>query len=51
MNGNRFQLCFNFRLPFSFVTDDVVQATCQCLLARAADAENVSLFPLVSLLP
>jgi len=28
------------RLPFSFVTDDVVQATCQCLLAQAADAEN-----------
>lgn len=28
------------RLPFSFVTDDVVQATCQCLLAQAADAEK-----------
>ena len=37
-------LCLIFnRLPFSFVTDDVVQATCQCLLAQAADAENVSL--------
>ena len=36
-------LCLIFnRLPFSFVTDDVVQATCQCLLAQAADAENVS---------
>lgn len=36
-------LCHIFnRLPFSFVTDDVVQATCQCLLAQAADAENVS---------
>lgn len=28
------------RLPFSFVTDDVVQATCQCLLAQASNAEN-----------
>ncbi|KAJ7379164.1 nucleobase-containing compound biosynthetic process [Desmophyllum pertusum] len=28
------------RLPFSFVTDEVVQATCQCLLAQASDAEN-----------
>lgn len=28
------------RLPFSFVTDDVVQATCQCLIAQAADAER-----------
>ena len=34
---------FVFRLPFSFVTDDVVQATCQCLLAQASNAENVSL--------
>ncbi|XP_015748135.1 PREDICTED: protein lin-54 homolog [Acropora digitifera] len=31
---------FVFRLPFSFVTDDVVQATCQCLLAQASNAEN-----------
>lgn len=29
------------RLPFSFVTDEVVQATCQCLLAQAAEAESV----------
>ena len=34
---------FVFRLPFSFVTDDVVQATCQCLLAQASNAESVSL--------
>ncbi|KAL9984790.1 hypothetical protein ACROYT_G007123 [Oculina patagonica] len=29
------------RLPFSFVTDEVVQATCQCLLEQAAEAESV----------
>lgn len=29
------------RLPFSFVTDEVVQATCQCLLEQASEAENM----------
>lgn len=29
------------RLPFSFVTDEVVQATCQCLLEQASEAENL----------
>lgn len=29
-----------FRLPFAFVTDDVVKATCLCLLAQASDAEK-----------
>ena len=28
------------RQPFSFVTSDVVEATCQCLLAQAEDAES-----------
>lgn len=28
------------RLPFSFVTDDVVKATCQCLLAQASNGES-----------
>ena len=31
---------FNNRQPFSFVTSDVVEATCQCLLAQAEDAES-----------
>ena len=34
-------MCYFCRLPFSFVTDEVVQATCQCLLAQAAEAESV----------
>lgn len=34
-------MCYFRRLPFSFVTDEVVQATCQCLLAQAAEAESV----------
>ncbi|XP_058961239.2 protein lin-54 homolog isoform X1 [Pocillopora verrucosa] len=29
------------RLPFSFVTDEVVQVTCQCLLEQASEAENL----------
>ena len=29
----------SFRQPFSFVTSDVVEATCQCLLAQAEEAE------------
>lgn len=35
-------VCF-FRLPFSFVTEDVVNATCQCLFAQAIEAEKVNI--------
>jgi len=31
---------FYFRQPFSFVTTEVVEATCQCLLAQAEEAER-----------
>ena len=34
------QLFLFIRQPFSFVTSDVVEATCQCLLAQAEDAES-----------
>lgn len=30
----------HFRLPFSFVTSDVADVTCQCLLAQAEEAEK-----------
>ena len=33
-------LILSFRQPFSFVTSDVVEATCQCLLAQAEEAES-----------
>jgi len=33
----------NGKQPFSFVTSDVVEATCQCLLAQAEDAESRTL--------
>ncbi|XP_031572762.1 protein lin-54 homolog [Actinia tenebrosa] len=33
------------RLPFSFVTNEVAQATCQCLVAQAAEAEKMGLSP------
>lgn len=29
------------RLPFAFITQEVVEATCQCLLARADEAERL----------
>lgn len=29
------------RLPFAFITKEVVEATCQCLLARADEAERL----------
>ena len=32
-----------FRQPFSFVTSEVVEATCQCLLAQAEEAEKKDL--------
>lgn len=30
------------RPPFSFITQEVVEATCQCLLAQAEEAERLS---------
>ena len=35
--------CHDSRQPFSFVTTEVVEATCQCLLAQAEEAERKSL--------
>ena len=29
-----------YRLPFTFVTSDVAEATCSCLLAQAEEAER-----------
>ncbi len=31
---------FIFRQPFNFITNEVVEATCQCLLAQAEEAEK-----------
>ena len=31
---------FLFRAPFSFITPEVVEATCQCLLAQAEESER-----------
>ena len=39
---------FCFRQPFSFVTTEVVEATCQCLLAQAEEAERKGLAELES---
>ncbi|CAN7950066.1 unnamed protein product, partial [Ixodes hexagonus] len=33
------------RLPFAFITQEVVEATCQCLLARAEEGERLQLSP------
>ena len=30
-----------FRLPFSFLTSDVIEATCKCMIDKASEAENV----------
>lgn len=35
------------RLPFSFVTSDVVEATCACLLAQAEEADRQLMPPVV----
>lgn len=35
------------RLPFSFVTSEVVEATCACLLAQAEEAERLKMPPVV----
>lgn len=32
---------FCSRPPFSFITQEVVEATCQCLLAQAEEAERL----------
>lgn len=34
--------CSLFRQPFSFITPEVVEATCQCLLAQAEESERSS---------
>ena len=34
-------LCpLSFRQPFSFITPDVVEASCQCMLAQAEESER-----------
>lgn len=36
---NMFVLCVPRRLPFTFVTKEVVEATCECLLDQARQTE------------
>ena len=33
-------LVFFYRLPFSFITNEVAEATCQCMLAQAEEVER-----------
>jgi hypothetical protein len=35
-----FIVFFFFRQPFNFLTDKVVEMTCQCLMAQAEEAER-----------
>merc|ERR1712150_179332 len=42
VTGNAFRPVSGVRQPFSFVTQEVVEATCQCLLAQAEEGEKVS---------
>jgi len=40
VTGNSFKPVSGVRQPFNFVTNEVVEATCQCLLAQAEQAES-----------
>jgi len=40
VSGNSFKPVSGVRQPFNFVTNEVVEATCQCLLAQAEQAES-----------
>ena len=40
VSGNAFRPVSGVRQPFNFVTYEVVEATCQCLLAQAEEAER-----------
>ena len=40
VTGNSFRPVSGVRQPFNFVTNEVVEATCQCLLAQAEEAER-----------
>ena len=40
VTGNAFRPVSGVRQPFNFVTQEVVEATCQCLLAQAEEAER-----------
>ena len=40
VSGNSFKPVSGVRQPFNFVTNEVVEATCQCLLAQAEQAET-----------
>ena len=40
-NHNKMSFCSRRRLPFTFITSSVAGATCECLLARAEEAEMV----------
>ena len=40
VSGNSFRPVSGVKQPFNFVTNEVVEATCQCLLAQAEEAER-----------
>ena len=40
-NYSKMSFCSRRRLPFTFITSSVAGATCECLLARAEEAEMV----------
>ena len=40
VSGNAFRPVSGVKQPFNFVTNEVVEATCQCLLAQAEEAER-----------
>ena len=40
VSGNAFRPVSGVKQPFNFVTQEVVEATCQCLLAQAEEAER-----------
>ena len=42
VTGNAFRPVSGVRQPSNFVTQEVVEATCQCLLAQAEEAERNS---------
>lgn len=36
-----------FRLPYTFITSEVAEATCACLLAQAEESERMKMPPVV----
>jgi hypothetical protein len=39
--------CLISRLPYTFITSDVAEATCVCMLAQAEDAERTRQPPVI----